>query len=62
MQAPEPGIIPCPIDFLCAPAAPSWAGWAFLAWLVLMVCAGTYGIVSALWSRRRSALGQDPPA
>lgn len=62
MQAPVPGISDCTIDFLCAPGAPPWSGWAFLAWLVLMVGAGTFGIVSAFWSRRRSAAARGPTA
>ena len=47
MQTPDPGIPACPLDFLCSPAAPSWAGCAFAAWMALMIGLGTIGIASA---------------
>ncbi|MGD8957384.1 MAG: hypothetical protein PVJ03_08615 [Chromatiaceae bacterium] len=47
----------CPIDFLCCAETCIWAGWAFVAWMVVMVIAGAIGIFFR--ERRRTRAGDD---
>jgi len=47
----------CPIEFLCCTETCIWAGWAFVAWMALMVVAGAIGIF--VRERRGRRAGDD---
>lgn len=47
----------CPVDFLCCAETCILAGWAFVAWMALMVVAGAIGIF--VRERRGRRAGDD---
>lgn len=43
----------CPIELVCGGSDQAWAGWLFLAWMVVMLILGIAGICREWLQRRR---------